>query len=84
MHSLPIANSSSGRLSRMKMTKPVRSVAVQTQPLHDTASAAAQTTTDVDSPVTLRELPSELHTLSSGFKEELKNELHALLKGLGF
>lgn len=82
--SLPLTNSSSGKLSRMKLTKTVRSVAVQTQPLHDTASAAAQTTTDVDSPVTLRELQSELHTLSSGFKEELKNELHALLKGLGF
>ena len=39
MHSLPIANSSSGRLSRMKMTKPVRSVAVQTHSLYDTASA---------------------------------------------
>jgi len=83
MHSLPIANSSSGGLSRMKMTKPVRSVAVQTQPLHDTASAASQTE-DADSQVTLAELQSELHALSLGFKEELKSELHALIKGLGF
>jgi hypothetical protein len=83
MQSLPIANSSSGRLSRMKMTKPVRSVAVQTQPLHDTASAASQTE-DADSQVTLAELQNELHALSLGFKEELKSELHALIKGLGF
>ena len=83
MHSLPIANSSSGRLSRMKMTKPVRSVAVQTHSLYDTASAASQTE-DADSQVTLAELQSELHALSLGFKEELKSELHALIKGLGF
>ena len=83
MHSLPITNSCSGRLSRLKMTKPVRSVAVQTQPLHDTASAASQTE-DADSQVTLAELQSELHALSLGFKEELQSELHALIKGLGF
>ena len=82
--SLPITTSSSGPQSRMKLTKAVRSIAIQTQPLHDTASAAAQTSADLDSPVTLRELKNELHTLSLGFKEELKSELHAFLKGLGF